>query len=103
MCGAYLSSSDEDCDHDGMSVEKHLFREIDGGRDSLVGVECCLTRAWHRLQERVGDDWIGYEYLGTKAYVVDNINAGLWDDVASMPRKSMALSAPDDIPYDEEE
>lgn len=93
MCGAYLSSSDEDCDHDGQEVTKHLFREIAGGRDSLVGVECCETLAWQKLQEGVGDDWIGYEYLGPKPWVNENLRAGTWDSIEDMPKRSMALAS----------
>lgn len=93
LCGAYLSSSDEDCDHNGQDVAKHVFRRIASGRESMVGVKCCRTMAWDKLKEKVGDDWIGYEYLGTKEYVNENLSAGTWDSVSDMPRQAMALSA----------
>lgn len=94
LCGKFLSSSDEDCDHDGQIVETHLFRRIGGGRDSLVGVECTVRRKWHKLEEKVGDDWIAYEWLGPRSSVEAMVNGIMWDSIEDLPMMEMSADAP---------
>lgn len=90
-CGAYLSSSDEDCDHGGRPVETHVFREIGGGRDSMIGVESTIRYKWQRLEERVGDDWIAYEWLGTKESVNNMLKSNAWSSVSELPSQATSL------------
>lgn len=97
MCGAYLSSSDEECDHDGYDVQTFVFRRLKGGRDSMTGVESVATRKWHDLREKVGDDWIAYEYIGTREQVNNRLKMRAWDSVSDLPQVSMSIHAPDDV------
>ena len=97
FCGAYLSSSDEDCDHDGNPVETHVFRRMNSGRESLIGVECAIQYKWYALEEKVGDDWIAYQWLGTREFVESMVNSVMWDNVEELPMKAMSLDAPKDI------
>lgn len=96
-CGTYLSSSDEECDHDSEPVDKRLFRRIGEGRDSLVGVLTTPRWKWYRLKEKVGDDWIAYEYLGTKDHVNSMLDGVMWDSVEDLPKISMSIDAPKDV------
>lgn len=96
-CGAYLSASDEGCDHDGDPVRVRVFREISGGRDDLVGVEATGWWMWHALNDKVGDEWIKYEYLGPREDVNLMLKCGYWDGVADLPKISMSADVPDDL------
>lgn len=99
-CGQLLGSSDEECDHDGMPVDKRVFRRIGEGRDSLVGVEAASGYKWNKLAETIGDDWIAYEYLGTKDHVNTMMQSPLWESVADIPKISMSIASPDDLRED---
>jgi len=101
LCGAYLSSSDEDCDHDGQSVGVHVFRRMNEGRDSMVGVECAIRYKWYKLEEKVGEDWIAYQWLGTRESVESMLSGAMWDDVEDLPMRAMSLDAPSDVGEDE--
>lgn len=96
-CGGTLSSSDEDCDHDGQSVDTHVFRRMGGGRASMKGVKSTPQYKWHRLKENVGDDWIAYQYIGTKQHVNSMLNGRMWSDVADLPTIAMSPSAPSEL------
>lgn len=96
-CGGALSSSDEDCDHDGEPVDKHAFRRIGGGRSSMIGVKSTAKYKWHRLKEKVDDDWIAYQYIGTKDHVNSMLNGRMWSDVSDLPTIAMSTSAPDGV------
>lgn len=95
MCGKYLSSSDEECDHDGHTVETHVFRRMNEGRDSMVGVKSTTQHKWYALEEKIGDDWIAYQWLGTR----DEVNSSLkrYDCFAKIPMRAMSLDAPTDV------
>jgi len=97
MCGAYLSSSDENCDHDGNPVSKHVFRRVARGGESVTGVKCAPQYKWNKLHEKVGDEWIGYEYLGTKQHVNNMLDGIMWNSVKELPRISMSLHAPNEV------
>lgn len=90
-CGAYLSSSDEDCDHDGYPVNTHVFRRLGEGRESMEGVESTVRYKWDALEQRVGDRWIAYEWLGTKESVTNAIGTH-WESVEELPALSMSLN-----------
>jgi hypothetical protein len=96
-CGSYLSSSNEKCDHDGLTVEKHVFRHISNGRDSITGVHSTAQHKWYALEEKLGEDWIEYEYIGPKQSVNRMLNSSTWDSVEDLPRQSMSLDAPRDV------
>lgn len=94
-CGQLLSSSDEDCDHDGRSVDAHVFRRLGEGRESLIAVETTILWKWYRLKELVEDDWIAYQWLGTKEYV----NSLLTPErgIKELPHIEMSCDAPQDV------
>lgn len=95
-CGQLLGSSDEGCSHDNQTVSKHVFRRLSEGRDSIEGVEATAGWKWYKLKERVGDDWIAYEYLGTKEHVNAMLD-GSYDSVEELPRLTMSVDAPADV------
>lgn len=97
LCGAYLSSSDDECNHNGQSIDIHVFRRMSEGRDSMVGVECAISYKWYALEEKVGDDWIAYQWLGTRESVESMLNGTVWDDVSDLPKRAMSLNAPPDV------
>ena len=103
LCGAYLSSSDEECDHDGKTVSKHIFRRLHEGRDSITGVECTYSQKWYKLEEKVGDDWIAYQYIGTKEQVNRWLTHGQWGGIGDLPMISMSTSAPSDVGESDDE
>jgi hypothetical protein len=96
-CGQLLGSSDENCDHDGKSVKAHVFRRLGEGWESLTGVEAIVTYKWYKLAEEIGEDWIAYEYLGTKSHVNSMLEGSMWDDVEDLPKISMSVDAPSDV------
>jgi hypothetical protein len=95
-CGQLLGSSDENCDHDGAPVDKHLFRELGEGRESLVGVKTTNSYKWHKLAQKVGDYWIAYQYLGPKSSVNRMLQVS-WDSVKELPQQEMSASAPSSV------
>lgn len=97
-CGQLLSSSDEDCDHEGKPVEKHIFRRLGEGRDSLVGVKSTPQWKWFSLKEKIGnDDWIAYQYIGRKETVNAMLSKQLYRSVEDIPTITMSCQAPDGI------
>lgn len=94
-CGQLLGSSDEDCEHNGHSVSTHTFRKLGEGRESLVGVVATAGWKWYKLKESVGDDWIAYQYLGTKGHINALIESG--EDVREMSPVTMSCDAPADV------
>jgi len=96
-CGAYLQSSDEVCEHGGQTVKTHVFRKIGCGRESIVGVDATIRHKWQRLEERVGDDWIKYEWLGSKESVNNMLKSNAWSSVSELPSQATSLDAPDDV------
>lgn len=95
-CGAYLSASDESCDHDGKLIEDHVFRRLSGGRDSITGVKSANGYKWQKLKEKIGDDWIAYQYLGPRDSVTRMLTAK-WDSIEELPMQEMSLDAPKDL------
>lgn len=101
-CGAFLSSSDEDCDHNGDTVSVHVFRRMGAGRDSMKGVESTARHKWHRLEDKVGSEWVTYEYLGRRESVESMLSSGLWNGIADLPKRGMSLDAPSDVAQSED-
>lgn len=97
VCGKYLSSSDEVCDHDGQEVDVRVFRRMNEGRDSIVGVKTTPSRKWNELKEKVGEDWIAYQYLGTKDHVNGMLHSEMWGGIEDLPKLAMSLQAPKDL------
>lgn len=85
LCGAYLSSSDEECDHDGESVDTHVFRRFNGGRESMQGVESTIGYKWDALEEKLGDEWKEYFWLGTREEVERMLKMPSWESVEDLP------------------
>ena len=65
ICGAYLSSSDEVCDHDGEDTDTYVFRRLGEGASSIRTVEATPAWLWGALKAEVGDEWLLYAYLGS--------------------------------------
>lgn len=61
----------------------------------MVGVETTAQHKWQKLSEKVGDDWIAYQYLGTREEVTSMLESHLWDGVGDLPMRSMAVNAPE--------
>jgi uncharacterized protein YfiM (DUF2279 family) len=104
-CGQLLGSSTEECDHDGASVNIHVFRKLGEGRESLVGVEATATYKWYALAEDVGEDWIAYQYIGTKGHTNSMLDGVSYSSVEELPHISMSCDAPADVEdeiFDEE-
>lgn len=97
-CGEYLSSSDEDCDHNGEPVNTKLFRRLAGEMDTVVEVDATVSWKWYALKEIVGDDWIAYQYIGQKEYVQGMLeDETLWEGVGDLPVISTSIDAPNDV------
>jgi hypothetical protein len=96
ICGAYLASSHEECDHNGQPVETHVFRRVGEGRESLVGVETVIRQKWNALEEAVGDDWIAYQWLGTQKTINTMLNGPSWESVEDLPSREMSATASKD-------
>lgn len=79
-----------------MPIETHVFRRLNDGRESLVGVECCVTAIWDRLEDRVDDEWIAYQYLGTKAHANTLLEMRRYESVEDLPWRQLSLHAPKD-------
>lgn len=94
-CGAMLSSSDQDCSHEGKPVEKRLFRRLVGGPESLVSVTATSDWMWHALKEEVADDWIAYQYLGSESLVQSKIDTPA--DISSLSWEQLSLHAPSSV------
>jgi hypothetical protein len=92
-CGAYLESSSADCDHNGVPAKKHVFRQISATNSSITGVVATPKYKWQKLQEKVGDDWIEYEYLGPKHTVNSLLGTKGYTSVDDVPRISMSTDA----------
>lgn len=90
LCGAYLSSSDEECDHEGENVTYQMFRRI--GTDELLSVEASDSWKWQRLEE-LRDDWIAYQWLGSKERVKSFVSTPTWDGPEDVPHLEMSVDA----------
>lgn len=100
-CGEYLSSSDEECDHDGQEVQQHVFRHITD--DDVVAVEATARYKWHALKREWGEDWIAYEWLGPRESVQNMVTSSTWDGVKDIPKRAMSLDAPSEVAEEEPE
>lgn len=94
LCGALLGSSTEECDHNGYTAKTHVFRWMNDGRDSLEGVEATRGYMWQKLKERVGSEWIAYQYLGPRELVDTYLDEGT--HIEDIPRIAMSTDAPID-------
>lgn len=95
LCGEYLSSSDEECDHKGQTPVENMFRHV--SKDKVVSVEACPGFHWHALKEMVGDDWIGYQWLGPKGLVKSMVGQSCWETVDDVPHRAMSTAAPEEV------
>jgi hypothetical protein len=51
----------------------------------------------------VGDDWIAYQYIGTKKQVNRWLTHGQWGGIEDLPMISMSTSAPSDVGESDDE
>lgn len=96
-CGTYLSASDESCDHNGEPVQVHVFRRLHGDRDTITGIESTMSYKWSLLKEKIGDDWIAYQYIGTRESIHTMIRNMKWNSIKELPMQEMSLDAPTDL------
>lgn len=98
-CGQLLSTSDEDCTVCSEDeVYEQMFRRIvskDG--PDVIGVRATMDFKWEKLKREVGDDWIGYEWLGPKESVIALTDMPAWDSIEEVPRREMSTRAPKDL------
>lgn len=95
LCGEYLSSSDEVCDHKGQKPTENMFRHIT--EDKVVSVEACPGWHWYALKDMVEDDWIAYEWLGPKSLVKNLVGSASWETVDDIPSRAMSFDAPKEV------
>lgn len=67
LCGAYLDSSDEMCEHDGGQIRQHVFRRLSS--DNLFIVRASDDHKWQKVADTKGEEWYAWVYLGTKPHV----------------------------------
>jgi len=91
-CGALLSSSDTNCDHNGSESQTRVFRKFTQGRESLVTVDATKGWMWNKLKEE-RDEWIAYQYIGTEEYVKDMVNNPIFGDVSSIPAVALSIDS----------
>lgn len=99
-CGAMLSSSDEDCDScSEEDVYQQVFRRISskGDEPDTLTVMSTHQYKWYKLEQEVGDDWIGYEWLGPRECVQNMIGLHMWETIEDIPKRAMSLDAPSDV------
>jgi hypothetical protein len=97
-CGEYLSSSDEDCDHNGEPVNTHMFRRLSGEWETVVEVDTTPQWKWYALKETIGDDWIAYQYIGQMENVQNMLGEEtLWEGVDDLPAISTSVDSPDGV------
>lgn len=97
LCGEYLSSSDEECDHKGQKPVENMFRRIGDGEPHIVSVEACPGWHWYALKDMVEDDWIAYEWLGPKGLVKSMTGGPTWETIDDVPKRAMSLDAPSEV------
>ena len=97
LCGEYLSSSDEECDHKGQTPVENMFRRMGSGEPQIVSVEACPGWHWFALKDMVDDEWIAYEWLGPKSLVKNMVDGIMWDNIEDIPRRAMATDAPSEV------
>jgi len=96
-CGNMLSSSDEVCDHNGKSVQKHFFKEITTSDPKVMQVESTHSWRWYALAEATSDEWIGYAWLGRRETVNAFLSGSTYESVEDLPKQETSLDAPTDV------
>lgn len=98
-CGNMLSSSDQDCGKcDKSDRKQHVFRSVSSGLEpDTIVVEAVGDHMWHKLNAEVGEDWIGYAWLGSRESVQEMVGSYMWDSIEDIPYRQMSYNAPDDV------
>lgn len=96
-CGNMLSSSDESCNHNGESVQKHFFREITASDPKVMQVETTHSWRWYALAEATSDEWIKYEWLGKRETVNTLLSGRNYESIEDLPKQGTPLDAPNDV------
>jgi len=92
VCGATLGSSDDSCEHDSDDVKTYVFREI--GSSTLEGVYAVPAYEWNALEQKVGDEWIAYELLGSMATVNSKIKVLRCTNIEEIPKQTHPINGP---------
>ena len=78
-CGLQMGSSDQQCDHNGETVQTHVFRWLKS--NDIVSIDATDSYKWHALR-RENDDWIGYQWIGPRCFVEQEIERGWHEEYA---------------------
>lgn len=84
LCGNHLSSSDEDCDHDGERVETQVFRHFSTGK--VITVRAVRSYRWEKLADKFSK-WIAFHYIGAESEV------NSWEDTDAAPVVQYSVDA----------
>lgn len=95
LCGEYLSSSEEDCEHNGAEPIQSMFRRI--GTSEAVTVRACPGWHWYKLKDVVGEDWIAYEWLGPKPSVQNMVGTVSFEELSDVPSQEISTNAPEGV------
>lgn len=85
-------SNDNDFSFETGSTSTQVFRRLYAGRDSMIGVEATVQNKWVPLKEKVGDDWIAYQWLGTREHVERLLEDG-YESIEDIPVQEISLDA----------
>lgn len=97
LCGNYLGSSEEECDHDGQEPTENMFRSIGEIEPEIVSVNACPGWHWQSLKKFVEEDWIAYQWLGPKTLVKNMVDGENYESVEQVPYRTMSHQAPESV------
>jgi len=94
-CGTLLGHG-EDCDNCSKEQrEQHFFRGIGSTEPETLTIESTMDFRWYKLANEIGQDWIKYEWLGTRDDVNGMIGIEMWDDIREIPRRQHPTEVPE--------
>lgn len=99
-CGNLLGASDEECDECNSSDRKtQMFRKIRANPEDIetIAIEATYQHKWYKLADELGEDWIGYEWLGPQESVRNMVRSAAWDTINDIPKRGMSTDAPNDV------
>ncbi len=95
QCGQLLGSSEEECDHNGEQVYQFVFRRL--REENAEIIESTPSWRWHKLAQRVGEDWIAYQYLGQKGDVESMLEQSAHPSFTELRPRMISVDAPDSV------
>jgi hypothetical protein len=95
QCGQLLGTSEEQCDHNGEQVDQFVFRRL--AQEDAEIIESTPSWRWHKLAQRVGEEWIAYQYLGRKSDVEVMVEQPLYPSFTELRPRAISVDAPDSV------